>query len=78
MLDVRDINSNKKWDSIRDKITESNCDILCLQETKREIFDLQLIKKFCPSSFDSFEFLPSVGTSGGILTVGSHIFSKDT
>ena len=60
---------------IRDNITKSNYDIICLQETKREIFDLQLIKKFCPSSFDSFEFLPSVGASGGILIVWkSHVF----
>ena len=81
---VRGINSDKKWDSIRDKIVESNCDILCLQETKRENFDIQFIKKFCSSSFDSFEFLPSVGASGGILTVwksylfhGQLVFSND-
>ena len=57
------INSDKKWVSIRDKITESNCDIVCLQETKKENFDLQFIKNFCPSQFDSFEYLPSVGAS---------------
>ena len=45
---VRGINSVNKWDSIRDKIVESGCDIVCLQETKRETFDLQYIKNFCP------------------------------
>jgi hypothetical protein len=34
---VRGINSQEKWDAIRDKISESACQILCIQETKREI-----------------------------------------
>ena len=81
---VRGINSDKKWVSIRDKITESNCDIVCLQETKKENFDLQFIKNFCPSQFDSFEYLPLVGASGGIITIwksylfnGHMVFSND-
>ena len=64
---VRGINSQSKWDALRDKITESECDVICFQETKKEAFDLQFIRKFCPSAFDSFEFLPSVGASGGML-----------
>jgi len=81
---VRGLNSEKKWDAIRDKIVESGCDIVCLQETKRETFDLQFLRKFCPKSFDAFEFLPSVGASGGVITIwkshlfdGSLIFSND-
>ena len=66
---VRCLNSDKKWDSIRDKITESRFDIIFLQETKREHIDLQFIKYFCPNGFDSFEFLHSVGAFGGILIV---------
>ncbi|KAG2620940.1 hypothetical protein PVAP13_3NG233526 [Panicum virgatum] len=66
---VRGINSDKKYVSIRDKIIESNCDIVCLQETKKENFDLQFIKNFCPRQVDSFEFLPSVGAFGGIITI---------
>jgi hypothetical protein len=66
---VRGINSKTKWDAIRDIITES------CPETKRESFDLQYLKKFCPSPFDSFVFLPSVGTSVGIITIWkSHLF----
>ena len=42
---------------------------MCLQETKRQSFDLQFIRKFCPQNFDSFHFLPSTGASGGILVV---------
>ena len=70
------INSDSKWDSIRDKITETNCDVVCLQEPKKESFDLQFIKNFCPPTFDCFEFLPSIGASGGVITIWkSHMFT---
>jgi len=65
---VRGINSDKKWNSIRDKIVESGCDIACLQGTKREHFDANFIRSFCPP-FDCFEFLPSVGASGGSIII---------
>jgi exonuclease III len=81
---VRGLNAKEKWEAIRDKISESSCDDICLQETKRQFFDVQFIKKFCPSSFAAFEFLPSVGTSGGIITIwksshfsGSLAFSNE-
>ena len=66
---ITGINSQDKWDAIRDKITESACQVVCLQETKREHFDSFYIKKFCPRNLDNFAFSPSVGASGGILTV---------
>lgn len=68
-LNVRGLNSDKKWDAIRSKILDSKCDVICLQETKRELFDISLIKKLCPPSFDAFEFLPSIVASGGIITI---------
>lgn len=64
---IRGINSESKWKALRSKITESKCDIICLQETKRELFDGQYIKNFCPPQFSNFEFLPSVGASGGSI-----------
>jgi hypothetical protein len=66
---IRGINSDKKWNSIRDKIVESHCEIVCLQETKRQNFDAQFIRNFCPPSFDKFEFLPSMGASREIIIV---------
>jgi exonuclease III len=72
---VRGINSQDKWDAIRDKITESAYQVLCLQETKRESFDIFYIKKFCPRSPDQFAFFPSIGASSGLLAVwNSSIF----
>ena len=66
---VRGLNSDKKWNSIRNKIMESKSEIICLQETKKETFDINFIRNLCPLDFDSLEFLPSVGASGGILVV---------
>jgi hypothetical protein len=64
---VRGINSDKKWNSVRDKITERNCDIICLQETKKALIDQAFLRKICPQGFDSFTFKPSNGASGEIL-----------
>ena len=65
---VRGLNSKEKWNAIKDKVIESGCDVVCFQETKKEQVDVNFIKNVCPISFDKFEFLPSVGASGGILT----------
>lgn len=80
---VRGLNSETKWNSIIDKITESKSEIICLQETKRDNFDVGFIKKLCPAAFDEFVYLPSVGASGGILVawmssvfLGNLIFSN--
>ena len=61
---VRGLNSDRKWNSIRDKDVESKSEIICLQE-KKDSFDLSFIKNICPTEFDCFEFLPLVGASGG-------------
>ena len=66
---VRGINSQTKWDAIRDKITESAYQIVCLQEIKRENFDPFYIKKFFPRNLDKFAYSPYVGASKGILTI---------
>lgn len=61
-----------------------SCDVVCLQETKKDAFDLMFIKKICPSSFDSFEFHPAVGAFGGSIIIwksslftGTKIFEND-
>lgn len=64
---VRGLNDSDKWDAIRNTIDESSANIFCLQETKREQFDLRYIRKFAPNKFDSFDYVPSEGASGGIL-----------
>jgi exonuclease III len=63
------INSQGKWDALRDKITESAASVVCLQETKREHFDSSYLRKFCPRQLDKFAFQTSVGASGVLLIV---------
>jgi exonuclease III len=64
---IRGINAEKKWLAIASKIEECGCDIICIQETKMENFDIQFIRKFAPKRFNKFEFLPSNGASGGMI-----------
>jgi len=45
---IRGINSDEKWNSIGDKIVESKCNILCLQETKRHLFTNPTSRTFIP------------------------------
>jgi exonuclease III len=66
---VRGINSSSKWNAIRNKVQECSCDIICLQETKRDSFDPVYLKNFCPPSFDSFDYIPAEGTSGGNIII---------
>jgi exonuclease III len=73
---VRGLNAEIRQREVRSKIDESECDIICLQETKCEAFDWRLIRKFCPKKFDSFVFSPSIGASGGILILwNSSVFT---
>jgi exonuclease III len=62
---VRGLNSEARQREVRSKIDESECDIICLQETKCENFDWRLIRKFCPKRFNNFAYSPSHGASGG-------------
>ena len=48
---------------------ESNCSIVCLQETKKPIIDSMFIKSCCPRRFDKFSYIPSRGALGGIATI---------
>jgi hypothetical protein len=63
-FNVRGINAVVKGNGIHCVIRESNCDIICLQETKKESFDRADLRRFCPNSFDEFAFVPSIGNSG--------------
>ena len=76
---IRGINGEDKWDAVRKKIEESACSIVCIQETKRENFDSRYIRKFALRRFDKYDYIPSVGASGGILVLwNSSVFSGIT
>jgi exonuclease III len=57
---IRGIKSDKKWNALSNKIDECGCDIICLQETKRESFDSKYIRNFCPKKFSKFAFVPLI------------------
>jgi hypothetical protein len=66
---VRGLNDKDKRLAVFNKIKESNCAIICLQETKCESFDRSFIRSFYPKRFDRFAFSPSIGASGGIIVL---------
>ena len=66
---VRGLNGADRQLAVRSKIEESQCSIICLQETKCEYIDHRFIRKFGPKRFDNFAYSPSVGASGGILVM---------
>jgi hypothetical protein len=68
-FNVRGINSVVKGNGTHYAIRDSRCDIVCLQETKKEFFDRAGLRKFYPNSLDAFAFVPSVGNSGHFITV---------
>lgn len=73
---IRGINSEAKLLALNNAISSSGCSIVCLQETKKTMFDLAFIKTCCPRQFDKFAFVPSRGNSGGLLTIWkSSVFS---
>ena len=66
---IRGINDREKWLALNNKISDTKCDIICNQETKREQFDQKYIHQFCTRSFNKYDYLPSIGASGGIITI---------
>lgn len=60
---VRGINSDDKQLAIRSAIDSSGCSIICLQETKRDLFDAAFVKLFCPKKLDKFLY-HQLGTRG--------------
>jgi hypothetical protein len=66
---IRGINSMVKSDASRNKIDECGYAIICLQETKWEIFDISFIRSFALNRFDQFDFIPSMGAPGGLLVL---------
>lgn len=74
---VRGINSQGKWDTIRNKIDEGAASVVCLQETKRDSFDSFYVSKFFPRQFNNFVCSPSIGASGGLIPAWNAIYSVE-
>ena len=72
---VRGLNSDARQRSLKEKVIESQCSVLCLQETKLSSCSRSIMKSVCPQGFDQFVESPSSGASGGLLTAGDLICS---
>jgi endonuclease/exonuclease/phosphatase family metal-dependent hydrolase len=73
---IRGLNGDDKWPSIRNKIEESSAAVICLQETKMTSFDNTSIRSFAPKRFNHFVCVPSIGASGGLLVLwNSSVFA---
>jgi hypothetical protein len=67
---IRGINSQLKWDHIRSKIFESSAQIVCLQETKRDVFDQSFISNFYPRPSINLPLFPRWVPLVAFLSVG--------
>ncbi|KAM3329442.1 hypothetical protein ACQJBY_026482 [Aegilops geniculata] len=64
---VRGLNFGAKRAAVRNVISSDMPVVVCLQETKLELFSPALVSKTLGPSFDAFYPLPAMGTCGGIL-----------
>lgn len=67
---VRGLNSDTKWNSIRDKIVKSNSEIVCLQETKKEAFNISFIKKSALKALIALSLSLQLGPLGASWLLG--------
>jgi len=66
---VRGLGGGEKRVEVRRFVQENNPFVLCIQESKLSIVDEFLVKSIWGISPCGFSFQPSVGASGGLLTV---------
>jgi exonuclease III len=72
---LRGINSQPRWDDIRQRSEESNCAIMCFQETKREHFDLAYIRTSAIENLTLLLMFLPLATMEGSSLYGMAIFS---
>ena len=70
---VRGLNAEARQLAVRQKIDESGCSVVYLQETKCMQMDQRFIRKFCPRRFDNFVYVPSAGASSGMVVESATI-----
>jgi exonuclease III len=73
---IRGLNAKSKQLALMNAALTSGCSVICLQETKKNDFDISFIKSCCPKRFDDYVFIPSNGASGGLIIIwDSSVFS---
>ena len=64
---VRGLNNPAKRNVVREFVVESKVNLVCLQETKIDVFDPFLVMQCIGPSFDGFAYLPAIETRGVVL-----------
>ena len=64
---VRGLGRGVKWGAIRRLVKLEGVDMLCLQETKKEVVDKALCQALWGHAEVNWEFLPAISSAGGIL-----------
>lgn len=65
---VRGLNNSARRKVVKDLTREKRATVACLQETKLEVIDKDLVTEILGDKFvENFVFLPASGTRGGIL-----------
>lgn len=64
---VRGLNNPARRNVMAQVVRAANPSIVCLQETKMEVVTLDVVRHCLGNKFESFLYLPAVGTRGGIL-----------
>lgn len=62
---VRGLDKSSKWKLVKLSILESQCDIICLQETKVRLLDEKLLKSSCGKNFNCWDAKAVDGSWGG-------------
>jgi exonuclease III len=75
---IRGFNSIERCDDLANKISQTNPSIICLQETKKESSDNTYLRKLCPRRLNQFACQPSIGLSGGMITIWNGLLFSGT
>lgn len=69
---VRGLGKGVKWAAIRRLIAKEKADMICIQETKKEMIDKTTCQALWGDPTVSWEMLPASNSAGGILCMWSH------
>ena len=64
---VHSLDNSHKRELVKYWLRCWKCDVVCLQETKLEGIDLQLVQSLWGNSYVDWEVLPAAGSAGGVL-----------
>ena len=68
---VRGLGRGVKWGAIRRMIKQEVVDLICLQETKKELVDKPMCQALWGNVDVNWEMLPATNSAGGILCLWS-------